>query len=215
MLHVIVSWRLLFTKNCVCLIDALHFSCNKRYVQQNDGSWIKQSMVTSRCKWFTSNLKWVKFDTPNHYRLQKGCPWLVSWGYQSIKFGHRRREPKRTGQDCDLSLRCRSSTPLGTSCSLSAWRKGWRVGPVERCEKGWSRGDCERGKKYQISIFMHENGIFGWEWRWTNSWDSAASGMIRKWFLGLAMTCQLKTSVNDHEIIYWEEDHPFPKVVRI
>ena len=31
-----------------------------------------------------------------------------------------------------------------------------------------------------------------------------------------AMTCQLlKTSVNDHEIIYCEEAPPFPKVVRI
>lgn len=89
------------------------------------------------------------------YRLQKGCPWLVSWGYQSIKFGHKRREPKRTGHDCDLSLRCRSSTPLGTSCSLSAWRKGWRVGPVERCEKGWSRGDVngEKTSNFNFHIF--------------------------------------------------------------
>lgn len=30
-----------------------------------------------------------------------------------------------------------------------------------------------------------------------------------------AMTCELKTSVNDHEIIYCEEAPPFPKVVRI
>lgn len=130
------------------------------------------------------------------YRLQKGCPWLVSWGYQSIKFGHKRWEPKRTGHDCDLSLRCRSSTPLGTSCSLSAWRKGWRVGPVERCEKGWSRGDVN-GEKQQILIFMNENGIFGWEWRWTNSWDSAASGMIRQWHVSsrlLSMIMKLSTA---------------------